>query len=669
MSKQTKLLQLHLKNFKGIEQFTLDARGENVKVFGDNATGKTTLFDSFVWLLFDKDSQNKKDFSLKTLDGTGKEKHMLEHEVEGVFLIDDKQRVLKKVFTEKWTKKRGSATSEFTGHTTSYFIDSVPAKKKEYTDFVDSIVQEDVFKLLTSPSYFNEQVKWQDRRKSLIDLCGDITEEEVIASDKSLDMLPSILNGRTIENHRKVIASRRSEINKEIEKIPVRIDEIRRTLPSLDGLNKQEFETEISLLNGEIDEMMTQISSIRNGKAVSDKQKAVQEIEIELLQIKREHDSVSKDQVYQIKARIQEEQSNILILNSKLENIKNSKRFNDESIKNIENDLAQLRNDWHEVDKQEFTHTDACECPTCGQSLPQEQVEEAKNKALAQFNLAKSKRIEEINKKGKQGKERKEEFLQDNEKLAKEYSKLNGQITEKQEILEKLKTQLEQHENLVTDVLDNPAYVAKLQEKQSIESEIKQLREMSESAVRDIQTEIISLRSKRDQLQSNVGKFALVEQTENRIAELEGQERELAAEFEKLEHELYLTEQFIRTKVNLLEEKINSRFKYARFNLFKQNINGGLEEICETTFNGIPYSSGLNNAAKINVGLDIINILSEHYGFFAPIFIDNSEAVTKLIDTKAQTISLVVSEADKQLRVEHKHIDDSLITVDCEVIA
>lgn len=651
--KDLRLLTLNLRNFKGIEQFSLDALGQNVKAFGDNATGKTTLFDAFIWDLFDKDSQNRGVFSLKTLDPNGKVKHGLEHEVEGVFLLNGKKISLKKIYSEKWTKKRGSATSEFTGHTTDFFLDGVPVKKKEYEEVVKSIVDEDVFKLLTSPSFFNEQVKWQDRRKTLLELCGDILDEDVIASDKSLSSLPTLLQGRTIENHRKVIAARRSEINKELEKIPVRIDEIQRGLPELDGLDKQSLEAEIAKLNTEIDEMMTQISSIRNGKAIADNQKKIQEIEIELMKIKRDHDSDSKDALYQVKARIQEEQSNVSILNSKLENVKNSKRYNDDSISKLDEVLNRLRNEWQERNKQEFTHKEVCECPTCGQNLPEEQVNAVREKALAQFNLSKAKKLEDINSTGKREADAKQGLLHKNETLLKEFEKLNSQIDEKQELLEKLNTQLKQQESLVTDILENPAYVSKLQEKQGIEAEIKQLKEMSEGSIQDIQLEIIQLKQKRDQLQGDVGKFILVEQSNNRIEELSLQERELAAEYEKLEHELYLTEEFIRTKVNLLTEKINSKFKYARFKLFETQINGGLTEVCETIYEGVPYSSGLNNAAKINVGLDIINTLSEHYGFYAPIFVDNAEAVTKLIDTKSQTISLVVSEKDKQLRIEY----------------
>ncbi|AGK52004.1 AAA family ATPase [Bacillus sp. 1NLA3E] len=653
MVKQLRLLSLELNKFKGVPSFLLDARGENAKVYGDNATGKTTLFDAFMWLLFDKDSQNKKDFSIKTLVD-GKEVHMMQHEVEGVFLLNGRKLTLKKVFAEKWTKKRGSITQEFTGHTTDYFVDGVPSKLKEYKTLVDSIVNENIFKLLTSPSYFNEQVKWQDKRKTLLEICGDISDEEVIASESSLSKLPAILQGKSIENHRKIIAARRTEINKEIEKIPVRIDEIKRNLPELDGLDKSELETGINQMNDEIDGKMTQIISIKNGNAITERQKAIQEIEMELLNIKRDHDSDSKDLVYQKKARIQEEQSNISLLKSKLNQVKNNKRYNDENIKNIENQLVQLRQEWTEVNNQEFSHADKCECPACGQSLPEQQVQEARDKALAQFNLSKAKKLEGISEKGKQGSERKQEFIQNNEKLTVEYDKLNGQISDKQTALEKLQEQLNQLEGNIIDINENPVYVAKLKEKSQINAEISDLRSMSDQAIQDIQSEIISLKLKREELQKDAGKFALADQSNNRIEELKQQERKLSAEFEKLEQELYLTEEFIRTKVNLLESKINSRFKYARFNLFKTNINGGLEEVCETAFNGVPYSSGLNNAAKINIGLDIINTLSEHYGFTAPIFIDNSEAVTKLIDTKSQTISLVVSEADKVLRVEHE---------------
>lgn len=652
--KEIRLLELNLKNFKGIKTFSLKTNGDNVRVFGDNATGKTTLFDAFVWLLFDKDSNNRKDFAIKTLDKAGKVIHNLDHEVEGVFLVDEKTLTLKKVFAEKWTKKRGSATSEFTGHTTSYFIDGVPAKKKEYDQLISELIDEDVFKLLTSPSYFNEQLKWQDRRKVLLEVAGDVTDEEVIRSNKELEQLLDVLNGRTIEAHRKVIASKKKEINEQLEKIPVRIDEINHNLPDLSGLDKEQLESEIAKINDEIDEKQDLISSIRNGNAVTQKQKEIQEIEIELLKIKQKHETGSKDGLYKLQAKLQEEQSNVSLIESKAQNLKNQVNFNNQNIAKIETHLQELRKEWHKVNSLEFVHEDECTCPTCGQDLPQEQVEEAREKALSKFNLEKSKKLEEVTNKGKIGAEQKQKLVGENEKLNKEIEKLNADIAEKQEVISKLKKQIEAAESAIVDVIENPKYVAKLQEKQQLEQEIAELQSKANESIQAVQLEILELKQKRDKLQADLGQFAVLKQSEQRIKELEEQERELAAEYEELEHQLFLTEEFIRTKVDLLEGKINSKFKYARFKLFETQINGGLQEVCETLYQGVPYSSGLNNAAKINVGLDIINTLSEHYGFKAPIFVDNAEAVTKLIDVDAQVISLVVSEKDKQLRVENQ---------------
>jgi DNA repair exonuclease SbcCD ATPase subunit len=654
LPKELKLISLTLQNFKGIRSFHLDARGENARVFGDNATGKTTLFDSFLWLLFDKDSQNKKDFSIKTLDGDGKEMHNMEHEVEGMFSLDGRTITLRKVFTEKWTRKRGSATAEFTGHETNYFIDGVPAKKKEYVDRVDQIVKEDIFKLLTSPSFFNEQVKWQDRRKILLEICGDISDMDVIASESKLSSLPGILNGRTIEEHRKVIAAKRSDINKELEKIPVRIDEIKRGMPELDDINKQALEADVTNLNAEIDEKNTLINNIRNGNAISAKQQQIQQLEIEMLDIKQAHEAGSKDKVYQLKAKLQEETSNTSIIESKISNAKTRKQMQESAVNTYKQTRERLLKEWHETNDKEFKHESDCNCPTCGQALPEEQVQAAKDKALADFNRTKSERLERIQSTGKANTAQLEKAEAEIVEIDKEIEKLTAQLNEKKEAIAKLQQQLSTEESMVVDILDNPAYRGKLEEKQKIVGEIQGLRQAADASIQDVYHEIATLKAIRDQKQSEIGKFAYADQAKKRVEELAEQEKMLAAEFEKLEGELFLTEEFIRTKVNLLEQKINSKFKYARFKLFKQNINGGVEETCETLFSGVPYSSGLNNAAKINVGLDIINTLSEHYDFAAPIFIDNSEAVTKLIDTNTQVVSLVVSEPDKQLRVEYQ---------------
>ncbi|EMF46299.1 ATPase involved in DNA repair, phage associated [Planococcus halocryophilus Or1] len=186
------------------------------------------------------------------------------------------------------------------------------------------------------------------------------------------------------------------------------------------------------------------------------------------------------------------------------------------------------------------------------------------------------------------------------------------------------------------------------------------MKENAEESISSIQSDIQENKAKRTELNAEIAKYANVASLRERIQELMDQEEQLAAEYEKLEHHLFLSEEFIRAKVNILEEKINAKFKYARFRLFETQINGGLQEVCETTFQGVPYGSGLNNAAKINIGLDIINTLSEFHGIQAPIFVDNAEAVTQLAETDSQLISLIVSEKDKSLRIETPNLEEAI---------
>ncbi|QNK86466.1 AAA family ATPase [Sporosarcina sp. resist] len=656
--KEVKLMNLTLKNFKGIKKFELGADGLDLKVFGNNATGKTTIFDGFVFLLFGKDSNNRADFGIKTLK-EGREINNLDHEVEAVFYVDGQPLSLRRVFKEKWTKKRGAPVAEFTGHDTDYFINGVPSKKKEYAEKIDSVVKEDVFKLLTSPTFFNEQMKWQDRRATLLEICGDVEEEDVLAFNSALKNLPTILKGRTIEDHRKIIAARRAEINKELDRIPVRIDEINNSLPEV-NIDVPSIEKEVAVIEKQLDENASQISNIKNGSAITGKQNELRQVEMDLESIKRELESESVEKGYQVQAKIQEEQSNIAILERKKDDVKHRIQRNHRDATDIDNQLIELREKWTTTDAQELPYESRCECPTCGQSLPEEKVISAKEKALSEFNFVKSSALESISEDGKTKSGKKAELLEQMEKLMVSVENIQSQIDDKVKAVSKLEAELDTLRTAVKDARQDPKYQSKLQEQAKLNDEIKSLNENAEESIVSVEKEVASLRAKRTELNSQIAQQAQVVASEKRISELEEQQKELATEFEKLEGELYLTEEFIRSKVELLTEKINSKFKYARFNLFKTNINGGIEEICETTFDGVPYSSGLNNAARINVGIDIINTLTEHFGIRAPIFVDNAEAVTQLIDTDSQLISLVVSEKDKQLRIEKNELQEAI---------
>ena len=653
-----RLNRLTLNNFKGIKSFTLDTQGEDVDIYGDNATGKTSLFDSFTWLLFDKDSLNRKDFEIKTLDADGNPLHGLDHEVEAVLeLSNGKELTLKKTYREKWTKKRGSATAEFTGHTTDHFVDGVPVQKKEYDARIAEIADENIFRLLTDPRYFNEVLHWQKRRELLLQVCGDVSDAEVIASEPKLSKLADILGNRTIEQHRKVIQARRSEINKELEKIPVRIDEVKRGLPNVDDIsNAEELSNDIAKFREELKAKQEELAQAKAGGQVAEKTKELRMIEAQIMDLRNKHRQALDEKVGEKRRELSSVQHDMAELKAKIDSHNRNIKYRTSEISVLEERIKILRNNWHSENAKVFEQEQAAflnldTCPTCGQPLPAEQLQEAREKALAQFNKAKAEKLESISAEGKQLAARRSS-LEDEIRVSREtVDKMTAELQEieKQEAI--LKAEIDGIMQGSQPVETTPEY-AQMQERiMKIREDIANMQADSNTAIMAIQKEIDTLTDAITALEQAAARLEARKNGLKRIEDLKAEERRLASEFEELERQIYLTEEFIRAKVQMLEGKINSKFKMARFKLFDVQVNGALAETAETIYNGVPYSS-LNNGAKVQVGLDIIRTLQSHYGLLCPVWIDNRESIVRLPEMDCQIISLIVSERDKKLRIE-----------------
>jgi len=648
-----RLKKLRLKNFKGLKSFELNTNGGNVSIYGENATGKTTLKDSFFWLLFGKDSQGRTDFDIKTIDPTtGEAIHNLEHEVEGTLELDGKEVLLKKIYYEKWTRARGSAKKSFTGHTTDYFLEGVPVKKNKYDTRISEIARrDDIFKLLTDPGYFNEQLHWQERRKVLLEVCGNISDEDVITSDEMLTSLKDILTERSLEDHRKILQAHKKEINKELERIPVRIDEVTQGLPDVSDIQPDKIKAEIEKLTKEKKEKETELLRIQSGGEIAKETKQLREIESELIEIRNKHREQNEGEINRLKDILFDKKDKVQELLTRKDGEEYHIELNERTIKDREVEIETLRKEWHEVDSSKLSFYQSDTCPTCNQKLPEEKLKRAREKAKSNFNRDKAQRLEEITANGKKDKEEWEKLTNQNVEVGKKIKDIKKQIVSLEKEIEKIQKEIDTLKEQTIDISENEQYVKKIEEKEEIEKNIAALEEGNEEISLEVTNEIERFKDEINSLSYSLSQVEQCKKGQSRVGELKTQEKELAQEYEKLEQELYLLEEFTRTKVDLLEEKINSKFKLAKFKLFNLLVNGGIEECCETIYEGVPYGTALNNGMRKNIGIDIINTLSEHYGFTAPIWFDNREAVTELIPTKGQLISLVVSE-DKKLRVE-----------------
>ena len=630
-----KINKLILQNFKGIKSLEINADGENLNIYGDNATGKTTVFDAFTWLLFGKDSLGRSDFGIKTQDENGNVIHNLEHSAECELLIDENVLTLKKVYAEKWTKKRGSAEAEFTGHETKYFINEVPATKKEYEQKIASIIDETLFKIITNPLYFNEHLKWQDRRAILMSLCENITDDDILANNEQFSPLISELKGRTVQEYKKILQSKQTAINDELKAIPQRIAEANLAIPkTIVGID----ENQKSAIEKRIEELQSKIISIKNGAGVIDADRELQELKLRRAMLENEKCDVSALET-ELHSAISKHQTTVFSINDWKRQIDNFKT----NISECEKKVATLREEWHTVNEKQYTDNGIC--PTCGQPLPDEMIETAKVK----FNTSKVAELEEITKQGKQANEDAEKSrqlcfeVQEQLKIAEnEANTIRKEIDSLTEEIEKTKADFEEKRKAALNDIDNLIAEAT---KKGAESD-----ESIKASIYTINEEINAERAKLAEIDKVIAEHNLAEKQRARISELEADEKRLAGEYAELDKMAFLIDEFIKFKVKLLSEEINNHFKYAKFKLFEEQINSGIAECCEVTYKGVPYSD-LNNASRINIGLDIINTLCKLNDKFAPVIADNMESVNNPFRIKSQFIALRVSN-NKELMVE-----------------
>lgn len=663
--KTIQLQAIQLRNFKGIKEFGFVANGKSIDIYGDNATGKTTIFDAFTWCLFGKNSNEQKAFTVKALDDQGNEIHKQENEVEITLLVDGQQIKLKRVYFEKWSVKNGTQESSYS-NSTKYYIDDVPVSKQaDYDAAVNEIVDEETFKLLTNPLYFNTVLKWERRRELLLKICGDVSDADVIAANNELKELPALLEGKTIDQRKLQIAEQMKSLKTEIKEIPSRIDELSRSIPEETG--DTEFDCgEVERIQGEIETLRTERATVTSGASVINKQADLKVLDAEIASFTQSFNSNSGQATNGLKVSLQEKEANLSIAQSRVNQFESEIKSKDYAIQQAQQSKAdaqtarQLLLQQHKaIDAQVYQEPEQdCTCPTCKQTLPTDQVEAAKQSALESWNLSKAQQLAEIVKKGKPQTDLIKEMEQrisiltnERNQVVDKLQQAQADVETHQKALNKVQQQLQDAQAQVPNIEQDEAYQALQARKQALQSELNALKAHTSEVIADIDEQITALQKQKVAIDAKIAQVAHIDVTYKRINELEEQQQGYVMQLERLEKTQHLINQFERAKVKFLDERINSNFKLANFKLFTEQQNGGLKETCETTFNGVPFND-LNSAAKINIGLDIISTLQQHYATQAVVFIDNRESVTKLYEMDNQIISLFVSEQDKQLRVE-----------------
>lgn len=642
--------KIDLQNFKGSKNATYTFDGKNVTVCGANGSGKTTIFDAFTWLLFGKDSLDNAKFEIRPLDKDGKQIDNVEICVAATLEIDGREVELKKTQRQNWVKKRGTQNPVLQGNVNEYEIDGYPRSEKDYKEYINSIVSDDLFKMLTNPTYF-PNMPWKDQRATIMKFASDVSDVELATKDSRFaELLPEIEKAPSTDDIKNKYQKSLNELKKKQVELPVRIDEISNSKVDIDV-------AELELLKNSLNE---QIADVKSKIADTDKQyEEYQNLSDGIMELKfAESDLVRKANEDNIKARREIEDKiadKKFLLRQTEKTVDDCERQIDISKHHsvsLNESIESYRSQYRQTQELVFDENSLV-CSYCGQEYPQDKKEQIK----AEFESKKAteiKKITELGNKAKAELDKEKEAIDSLEKELVEHRKslemLNNAIADLEKQLSELPESID-----VTGTEEYKAIQSQLAEKEQAMSQMNSADEVRKSLNYELecsQSQLIECEKKIAMSQKNI-------EIDERICELQGEQREVAQKIADVEKMLYLLDEFIKYKLDKISDSINAMFDGISFKLFDIQLNGGVKEVCECTVNGVPYGS-LNNGHRIIAGLQIIKALQKLYGAYLPIFIDNAESVNdfNLPDMDCQLIKLKVSD-DEDLRIEiEKEIEE-----------
>lgn len=673
-----KIRSLHMENFKGIK--SLDVNFSNkTSIKGQNATGKTTIFDAFTWLLFNKNSAGEEKFNVRPLDKDGHRIDNAEIKVVAVLDVDGKEMELSKIQKQNWVKKRGTDTVTLQGNVNSFEIDGYPKSEADFKAYVSGLAQsEDMFKMLTNPQYFSS-LKWKDQRDILMRLATDVSDVELAQTDaKYAPLLGELEKAPSTDDIRAKFSKALSGWKKKQAEIPVRIDEAEKSKIDVDvaeqELAKADLTRRIAECDKKIENAGSTLGDLRSKEMQLqfDMSGIAQTMNRELSNRRSNIDADlcgCKNEMDHFKATISLKEKQIAdnakaIADADAERKKLGEQYNSEKAKAFD-ETPYLFDESKWIFDESTTV-----CSLCGQKLPADKIEQLKadfeerqtkakedakrklNDSKSDFITQKESNLEEIKAYGFAKKNLIEELTKKNADLQMEIDSLKkqeqGTLTNKEELC-KLLSEIPEE----ADYSQNEEYVKLKAEHDKILADIAKLEsEGADKVVTDLKAEKADLQAQLDEVNKVIAQAANNVAIDDRIETLRDEQKEIGQKVADQEQMLYLLEEFIRFKLNKVSESINSHFKTVNFKLFEMQLNGGMKDCCECTVNGVPYSA-LNSGHRIVAGLDIIRSLSELYGVSVPIFVDNAESLNEfnVPDMDAQLILLSAS-ADKQLKVD-----------------
>ena len=633
------LKSLDLVHFKCFPKLHLDFHEGVNNIYGENAAGKTSVYDALTWLLFNKDSAGRARPDIKPHHAPAGTMP----EVTAVLEVDGEPLKLRKVLREMWEKPRGSSIERYAGDTRDYYIDDVPLAENEYKRRIAELIDERQFKLLTDVWAVTKGMHWKDRRTLLAEICGLPEDKQLLAAAPQFAELNEKVGRRTVDEYKSVLVKQRKDMNANLNTLPVRVDECSRMVAELESLDFAAAHSESDRLQAERERVQGELVKLANNTLAAQARNELGALQNQLRELEAENNAHLASQRVPVEDETPALTAALDRAKREADRLTRTIAQERDLVLNGETRLDDYRARWRAIDAEVFTDE---HCPTCGQAFPAERLAAARQS----FEDGKNRR--------------KNELLEDSNLLKTQISAvkerlLTAEIALKtaQNEVQKAQAALDGYTPPVEVVPENlPDYNRRKSAFQTLIADAeKRLGRLNGDVAAEksrLETEHAELTRRKLESDAVLAKEQTLIDTRRRIAELQAEQRKAAAEVEQMDRLIAMCEEFTRYRVQAITESVNSKFRLTRWRLFTEQVNGGLADCCEPMdMNGSTFD-GTNNAMKINIGMDIIDTLSAHFGRRVPIFVDNAESVTQLQPIGSQVVRLVVSEQDKELRIE-----------------
>ena len=652
--KQIKLQKISLVNFKGIKSLDLDFSDGDTLVCGENGSGKTTVFDAFLWCMFGKDSTNRSDsnFNLKTLDADGMPILRLEHSVTCLLSVDGKEIKLQRGYKEVWTKPRGTTEETLTNHKTEFYVNDVKlGTKKEYESTIAEIIDEDVFRMITNPFAFTSLSA--DRQKEmLLDMAGAVTDEELAAMNPAFVSLMAEISGKPLATFLKEISAKKKACKDVLAVIPSQIQTAQNLMPEAEDWDALQAE-----INAKLEEMHQVDEQIADKAKLNDAEyQRKAQLQAAISDAKMELNQAKNAVKFKATAGRQQALSEIKEMEYKIQGKNQDLSYKQRTMADLQTEYAKigealenLRADYRTISARVISFSeDQFVCPTCKRQLEIEDIEAKQAELTANFNREKAQDLMNNQEKGKALKAKYEGVA----------AKINVCKSERAQILEGLKAdeaKLAELKAAIPEAVNVEALIAADKGCVDLQNEITELEnqlkvEAKPVDVTDLRARKVSVNDTLQALYKRAAKRDQIKRAEDEIKALEEKQMSNNQALADLENWEFQATAFQKAKDEELLKRINGLFQFVSFSFVSAQLNGGEKLTCVCTVNGTPYPD-VNNAGKINAGLDIINAICNAKGVCAPIFVDNAESVNEIQPTLSQKILLYVSN-DSQLTVK-----------------